>query len=279
MVRSHSTPQPPSSQHRSHFQSHDYGNSVSTTIQQALQVLFTEQCYDEIFVHMNFFDMDCMKITLSKLIGYSILVGSLLVKVPQIVKIKWNKSGHGVSVIADTIMLAAIFGSMAYGFTSEYPLSSYGDSYFLFIQTIIIIVMVLYYEKKYVLAGVYLILCLLLTVLMFKKLIPEWIIWNLAATSMILSVTSRLYQAYCNYRIKSTGNLSAISMLMLFFGSLARIFTSIQETGDHTLIWTYILNTIANGILILQLGYYWSATTTTTMNDEHTETVKQKKKE
>ncbi|CAF1617983.1 unnamed protein product, partial [Didymodactylos carnosus] len=247
MVRSHSTLQSSASHH-------DERSGLGVLIQQALQFLFTEHCYDEMFVRMNFFDVDCMKIIISKCLGYSILLGSLLVKVPQIVKIRWNKSGHGVSVIAETIMLAAIFGSMAYGFTSEYPLSSYGDTYFLFIQTIIVILMVLYYEKKYVLAALYIVLCSLLTVLMVKKLIPELIIWNLAAASMILSVTSRLYQAYCNYRIKSTGNLSAITMLMLFIGSLARIFTSYQETGDQTLIWTYILNSMANSILILQLG-------------------------
>jgi len=223
------------------------------------------------FVRMNFFEFECLKILLSKFLGYSILLGSLLVKVPQIVKIKWNKSGVGVSVLAETIMLAAIFGSMAYGYTSEYPFSSYGDTFFLFIQTIMVIVLVLYYKKQYTLVAIYLVICSLLTILMFMKALPEQLVWNLAAISMVLGLTSRLWQAFCIWRNKSTGNLSAITMLMLFFGSLARIFTSIQETGDPTLIWTFILNTIANSILILQLGYYWSATTTETTIEEDKE--------
>ena len=95
--------------------------------------------------------------------------------------------------------------------------------------------------------------------LMYRKLIPTQFVDLLAGLSLVLSLVSRLWQSFCIYRDKSTGNLSAITMLMLFFGSLARIFTSIQETGDRTLIWTYILNTFANFLLIFQLGYYWSA--------------------
>lgn len=64
-------------------------------------------------------------------------------------------------------------------------------------------------------------------------------------------------QAYTNYSNGSTGQLSAVTCFMLFFGSLARIFTSIQETGDATMIIMYMCSTLANGIIILQLLYYW----------------------
>ncbi len=105
----------------------------------------------------------------------------------------------------------------------------------------------------------HLVLCSFVTILMYQKLLPAYIVDALAGLSLVLSLVSRLWQSFVIYKAKSTGNLSAITMLMLFFGSLARIFTSIQETGDPTLIWTYILNTLANSLLIFQLGYYWSA--------------------
>ena len=224
-----------------------------------LSKVLSPHCYEEMMVKQHFFDMGCNKMFLSKTLGYLILLGSLMVKFPQIVKIKWNRSGQGVSVLAESIMLAAIFGSMAYGYTSEYPLSAYGDSFFLFLQTLVIILLVLYYKRQYFTAALYLLLCSALTILMYRKLLPARLVDLLAALSMVLSVVSRLWQSFCIYKAKSTGNLSAITMLMLFFGSIARIFTSIEETGDPTLIWTYILNTLANFILILQLGYYWSA--------------------
>lgn len=235
----------------------------SSSFQSIISNLLSAHCYEEIILKQHFFNMGCNKLILSKLLGYGILVGSLLVKLPQIVKIKWNRSGQGVSVFAESIMLAAIFGSMAYGYTFEYPLSTYGDSYFLFIQTIAVILLVLYYKQQYIAAFTYLVLCSLMTIFMYRKLIPTHFVDVLAGLTLVLSLISRLWQAFCIYRAKSTGNLSAITMLMLFFGSLARIFTSIQETGDQTLIWTYILNSFANFLLIMQLGYYWSAPNTT----------------
>jgi len=65
-------------------------------------------------------------------------------------------------------------------------------------------------------------------------------------------------QAYTNYSNGNTGQLSAVTCLLLFFGSLARIFTSIQETGDTTMILMYVCSTLANAVIVTQLLYYWN---------------------
>lgn len=65
-------------------------------------------------------------------------------------------------------------------------------------------------------------------------------------------------QAYTNYSNGSTGQLSAVTGFMLFFGSLARIFTSIQETGDTTMVIMYICSTAANAVIAAQILYYWN---------------------
>jgi len=65
-------------------------------------------------------------------------------------------------------------------------------------------------------------------------------------------------QAYTNYSNGSTGQLSAVTCSLLFFGSLARIFTSIQETGDTTMILMYVCSTLANAVIVTQLLYYWN---------------------
>ena len=65
-------------------------------------------------------------------------------------------------------------------------------------------------------------------------------------------------QAYTNYVNGSTGQLSAATCFLLFFGSLARIFTSIQETGDTTMILMYVCSSLANAVIVTQLLYYWN---------------------
>jgi len=64
----------------------------------------------------------------------------------------------------------------------------------------------------------------------------------------------QLTQAYGNYRNGSTGQLSAITVFLIFFGSLTRIFTSIQETGDRLVVLSYIVSSICNGILAAQVS-------------------------
>lgn len=68
----------------------------------------------------------------------------------------------------------------------------------------------------------------------------------------------QLMQAYTNYINGNTGQLSAATCFLLFFGSLARIFTSIQETGDKTMIMMFVCSTLANGVIVAQLLYYWN---------------------
>lgn len=65
-----------------------------------------------------------------------------------------------------------------------------------------------------------------------------------------------MVQAYTNYSNGSTGQLSAVTCTMLLLGSTARIFTSIQETGDPIIIIIYALATLGNAILVSQFVYY-----------------------
>jgi len=87
-----------------------------------------------------------------------------------------------------------------------------------------------------------------------------------AASDTLISVFmfTQLIQVMANYRNGSTGQLSAITIGLLFCGALARIFTSIQETGDITVIATYVVTFAVNAILLGQVLYYW---------DEHEPTL------
>ena len=65
-------------------------------------------------------------------------------------------------------------------------------------------------------------------------------------------------QIWTNYSNSSTGQLSAITIFLVFAGSAARIFTSIQETGDQMMIIQYLVATLCNAILSFQMLYYWN---------------------
>ncbi|XP_025049548.1 mannose-P-dolichol utilization defect 1 protein isoform X4 [Alligator sinensis] len=93
--------------------------------------------------------------------------------------------------------------------------------------------------------------------LLLSPLPPSALITLLQAFNLPAIIVSRLIQATTNYRNGHTGQLSAVTILLLFAGSLARIFTSVQETGDLLVALTYMVSSICNGVIAAQLIYYW----------------------
>lgn len=84
-------------------------------------------------------------------------------------------------------------------------------------------------------------------------------------------------QAYSNYRNSSTGQLSAVMILMLFLGAAARIFTSYQETGDVLIMAQFAGSFLCNTILMLQIVWYWNNDETTSITGPLRQSKKTKK--
>lgn len=227
-----------------------------------MSFFMTPQCYEELFLKFNFFNPICLKMVISKGLGYAILAGSVMLRVPQIGKIVSAGSGAGISMISEILTFLALFGTMAYGYHKKFPIAAYGDVYFLYLQTMVIIFLILWYEKKKFNAIASLGIMTAISSLLYLNLLEEKMILALNAMSLFLSVISKMIQSFSNYKNSSTGNLSAITLILQFAGSTARIFTSIQETGDMNMIITYISVSVANFVLVAQLLYYWNSATT-----------------
>ncbi|XP_031467974.1 mannose-P-dolichol utilization defect 1 protein-like [Phasianus colchicus] len=69
----------------------------------------------------------------------------------------------------------------------------------------------------------------------------------------------QLLQAAANRRQRHTGQLSALSTALTLGGACARIFTSVQDTGDALLILTYVASAACNALLMGQILYYGRA--------------------
>lgn len=200
----------------------------------------------------------CFKELFSKLLGYGIVAGSIFVKVPQIMKLLNSRSGAGLNIFAIVLELTAITLNLSYSYVNNFPFSSWGDVSFLAVQTVFIATLVLKYNGS--MAKVYAFLSVYLSIayILMSGLTSVSILWSLQALNIPILLAAKFSQAYTNYTNGNTGQLSAATCFMLFFGSLARIFTSIQETGDQLIIVTYILSTLSNSVIVAQLLYYWN---------------------
>ncbi|KAL7676676.1 hypothetical protein ACOME3_002924 [Neoechinorhynchus agilis] len=221
----------------------------------------------------------CVRQFLSRVFGMIIVLGGILIKLPQLVGIWAWQSAQGVSLLAELFMMAATFTAIAYGHLKQFPLSAYGDSYSMFLQTFFIVILILRYHyrsTKFIVAFIAVSACGCYA--LFVDIIPHQVIVLLNAVGVLLAATSKILQIIVNQRNQSTGQLSMITLMLMLFGSLARIFTSIQETGDWTLIATYTLMTICNAILVFQCGYYWNKPAETE-GDEDDRAIKRVKTE
>lgn len=219
----------------------------------------SKKCVDEYFIHHNFLDVPCFKSTLSKGLGFGIILGSVMVKLPQIIKITNSKSGKGINIFAVCLELFAISASLAYSFVNGFPFSAWGEGTFLALQTSAIAALVIFYGGATRQAIGFIVSYAAVMFILLSGLTPVNILWFLQATNVPIILMGKLIQAHTNYKNCSTGQLSAPTCFLLFFGSLMRIFTSIQETGDFILILTYCVASLANGIIVSQLIWYWNA--------------------
>ncbi|XP_018313005.1 mannose-P-dolichol utilization defect 1 protein homolog [Mycetomoellerius zeteki] len=227
-------------------------------IRKATLFLFTQECMKEYFDKFNFLHVGCFKTTLSKALGLGIIGGSFLVKVPQIVKILKNKSGEGINIFSVLLDLFAITAMSSYSFCNRFPFSAWGDGVFLGLQTLIIAILVMHYNGNTAKATAFLSAYIAVISAANSGLTPINVLWVCQAMNIPIVLISKFMQAYTNYVNGSTGQLSAATCFLLFLGSLARIFTSVQETGDITMILMYVCSTLANAIIVTQLLYYWN---------------------
>ncbi|XP_062903633.1 mannose-P-dolichol utilization defect 1b isoform X1 [Mobula hypostoma] len=222
-----------------------------------INFLLTERCYDELLLELNFLHVPCLKILLSKLLGLGIIAGSVMVKLPQIFKILRAKSTAGLSFKSVLLEVLAITGTMMYSIRNHFPFSSWGEALFLMLQTLTIGFLIQYYTGRTYQGTIFLFIYSLLLGLLLSSVIPLVAVAFLQALNMPAVIVSRLIQIITNYRNGHTGQLSSITVFLLFAGSLARIFTSIQETGDSLLVLTYVVSSSFNGVIAAQLVYYW----------------------
>jgi len=230
------------------------------TIVLSLQLL-DEKCFETLVVDSNYFDVPCLKLFLAKALGLGIVAGSTVVKLPQIWKIIWNGNAKGINIFGVILELIAISIHGTYSYKQGFPFASYGESIFMSIQMTIIALMVLVYGGN------------TLTTILFSAaygaivfaitqpgLVPDDVLWYGQAANIPMIVVGKLIQAVTNYKNGHTGQLSAITVFLLTAGSLARIFTSIQETGDQVMILTFVVSSSVNVIIALQVLYYWNTT-------------------
>ncbi|XP_061105046.1 mannose-P-dolichol utilization defect 1 protein-like isoform X2 [Conger conger] len=185
-----------------------------------------EKCYNEFFHNFNLIHVPCLNIFLSKILGVWIMLGTVVVKLPQICKLLRAGGAEGLSFVSSLFELFAITGSMVYCISLNFPIGAWGESLFIVIQNLTIGFLIQHFGGSTLKGvGFVLIYCCLLS-LLISPLTPWSVVILMESSYMPAVIIAQLIQSGMNYRNGHTGQLSAVSVFLLFFGSLARIHIS-----------------------------------------------------
>ena len=220
--------------------------------------LFRPECYTEFFHHHNFFDIPCLKLLLSKCLSYGILLGAVFVKVPQIVNIMKSKSTHGLSPWMYIMENLGYLFTVVYNTRHGYPFSTFGEVVFLLIQGFILIALFGLYNKRISLLAIVLPAYAAIGYYLYV-MAPLSQLALFQTGNIALLAGSRLPQIWQNYRLKSTGVLSVVTVVMNVAGTTARIFTTMQEVEDSVVLVQAICSWALNLIIFLQVIWYWNS--------------------
>jgi mannose-P-dolichol utilization defect protein 1 len=193
---------------------------------------------------------------ISKILGWAIVLGSILARVPQILKIQESKSVEGLAVSGYYLEMIMMIGTASFSFANNIPFSVYGDAIFLLIQNLVIVnqiwfynIEILYVEKLFV--SVFMIVILLI---LYEGSVVDHEFWEVVLlVSMILNLLSKMPQIYSNIKMKSTGQMATSSFVLAWVLSIARLFTVLVESDDFAFHVQNVLAVALTTTLCIQL--------------------------
>ncbi|KAI6648671.1 hypothetical protein LOD99_7898 [Oopsacas minuta] len=229
-------------------------------LQIQMQDYFSSQlgphCSQVLLERGDYSDQECTSLAISKLLGICVVLGSSLVKLPQVITILVAGSTEGLSSFSLYAELLAFIFTWGYSAYQEFPFTTWGESMFLTLQNAIIILLGYTYARDYLYLFLFP-LCLVgsLSFLLSNQL-PAQVYFYLQACVIPLAILGKLKQIQKNYSNSSTGQLSLIMVALLLNGTIIRMFTTVKETSDMLTLFTYVISALLNLSLVLQIIYY-----------------------
>ncbi|KAK9365946.1 hypothetical protein V1509DRAFT_631551 [Lipomyces kononenkoae] len=245
--------------------------SLPVPVVQLGESILGDKCYEVLIRDVAFLSppypaalVPCTKLALSKIIGIGIVCASSIIKLPQITKLVSSRSAVGVSMIGTALEAASYLGMLAYAVRAGFPFSTFGEQAFLWIQDVAVLLLLLVYSGRSTIAvGVVPVVLAAAYYLILSVPGPsEPVLAMLQAAAIPLNLASKVPQIITIFRNKSTGQLSAVSVFAYMAGSVARVFTTLQEVDDQIVLAGVVLGAVLNLVLVAQMVMYWGKTTT-----------------
>ena len=227
--------------------------------------LLGEQCHSALLLDIDFAPHpECVSLAISKALGIGIITAASVVKVPQIIKLVQSQSSEGLSFTSYLLETASFVITLAYNMRNGFPFSTYGETALIAVQDVVISVLILAYSGKTAQAGAFVagVGSAVYALMVSDTLVSDTQMTTLQASAGGMSIASKVPQILTIWQQGGTGQLSAFAVFNYLFGSLSRIYTTIQEVDDQLILFGFIAGFALNAVLAAQVLYYWNSPTT-----------------
>lgn len=198
----------------------------------------------------------------SKVLGYAVVAGASVLKVPQIAAILRARSAKGLSASMFEAEIVGYSVVLAYSLHLGLAFNAYGEVVFMLLQNAILLLLVYRYTPPPVvrttaLWGAY----AAAAAAYFGGAVTGEHVVRAYSVSNLIFWYARVPQIMANWRAKSTGALSGASTFLQVAGGAVRVFTTLQEGGGMTMLTGYVIGLALNLIMLLQIIVYGAGTT------------------
>ncbi|EGP87108.1 unnamed protein product [Zymoseptoria tritici ST99CH_1A5] len=235
-------------------------HNLPTPLTNAATQLLGDSCYRSLVHNVTISDTVCLKLAISKALGIAIIGASSIVKIPQLLKLLNSQSAEGISFLSYLLETASYLVTLVYNVRNQFPFSTYGETALIAVQNVAIAVLVLQYSGRGAAAAVFVAgLAAAGYALYNEGIVDMGMLKYIQAGAGLLGVASKLPQIVAIAQQGGTGQLSAFAVFNYLAGSLARIFTTLQEVDDKLILYGFLVGFALNAVLAVQMIYYWNS--------------------
>ncbi|SCN60669.1 conserved Plasmodium protein, unknown function [Plasmodium chabaudi chabaudi] len=209
----------------------------------------------------HFYHKDNIISVLNTILVHSIIIGSLFIKVPQIIKIFANKTASGISFVTIYLDIFIASSEIVISIRDNLDLKLYLDAALINAQNFLIVYFMWKYSNQYSKSTKILKICLYIFYILFLMYgLPNAMLPLIGIISIPISSFSKFPQIRLNKQNKHTGSLSPITYSLLFLRNLSRIFVVFYNINNIIYMIRCVVPAVLNFTILFQIFYYWKNT-------------------
>ncbi|RNE97609.1 putative SNF2 DNA repair protein [Trypanosoma rangeli] len=194
------------------------------------------------------------------ILPYGVVFGSVLLKVPQIVKILQHRSADGISFASLCFDLTAFVVTTSWGIAQALNFKDYGENMLIMGEVAFLLLLVGYLQRSMTRALLVFTLEATSLVVMSCGYLPRTFHEWLLSIQILFGISSRVPQILMNYRNQSTGHLSFLTFWLAMAGGVSRLLTTFQnvsvEQGKYIMLMQFGVSVALNAAILLQIVAY-----------------------